>query len=233
MNISQLSFMNSKNNSQNYNLAKQQSAANINLESIKSNIAFGKGPDEVGRITKWLAKTYGKFMLNNKTFRKVAKWFAKKDPKDPTRHFQVIGSFVTSSAYMISTLKSKDIKKKNGRTLAINQALGFAIPTVAAYTVDSLLRGFNKSLEYSYSAANERKIALQKMSETQAAEALKRLNKGLRGFRTGLSILTFTMIYRLIAPVLITPVANKAGNWLNAKIDAKNAKNATTEQLNA
>ena len=74
MNISQLSFMNSKNNSQNYNLAKQQSAANINLESIKSNIAFGKGPDEVGRITKWLAKTYGKFMLNNKTFRKVAKW---------------------------------------------------------------------------------------------------------------------------------------------------------------
>lgn len=222
MNISSINLTNLKNNSHvNHKLAKQQNADDLNLESIKSNITFGKNPT---RITKWMAKTYGKFMLNNKTFRKIANWLTEIDHKDPTRHFQVIGSLVTSLAYMIGTLKSKDIEKKNGRTLAINQGLGFAVPTIAAYTVDSLLRSFNKSLEYSYSAANERKIALQKLSKTQAAEALERLNKGLRGFRTGLSILTFTMIYRLIAPVLITPVANKAGNWLNAKIDEKNTK---------
>ena len=63
---------------------------------------------------------------------------------------------------------------------------------------------------------------------------LKRNSNQLKGVRTFMTIVTFTLIYRYLAPVLITPVANKIGNWLNAKIDAKQAEkeNIETAQQN-
>jgi len=189
--------------------------------SLNSNISFQKGEQEVGWLTKILAKTYGKFMLNNKAGRSLSREFTEWDKKDASRHFQVIGSLVTSSAYMAATLKNKDIEKKNGRTLAINQGLGFVIPTIAAYTVDSLLGGFNKTLEYAYSGKVREKIAKGNLSVEQAELATDKLSKRLKGFRALMPIVTFTMIYRYIVPVAITPLANKMGNWLNAKLDKK------------
>ena len=110
-------------------------------------------------------------MLNNGKSRKVAEFLNNMDKNDASRHFQVVGSLVTSSAYMAATLKNKDIEKKNGRTLAINQGLGFVIPTIAAYATDSLLRGFNKTLEYGYSGIVRDKQAALKLTEEQAAAA--------------------------------------------------------------
>lgn len=188
---------------------------------LYNDINFKKSGKDASKLTELIANTYGKFILNNKALRKFSKWLANADKNDATRHFQVAGSLVTSSAYMMATLKNKDIEKKNGRTLAINQGLGFIVPTVAGYTVDTLLRGFNKILEYAYSGSNEKKIALGNMTKEESNAALATLSKRLRGFRTCMSIITFTMIYRYLAPVAITPAANKLGNWLNDWIDKK------------
>ena len=214
MKISSISTINySQNLKNNFN-----SKESLNNQIITSNPNF-KGSNEAGWLTKMLAKTYGKFMLNNSTARKFSKKLTDIDKKDASRHFQVVGSAVTSSAYMVSTLKSKDIEKKNGRTLAINQGLGFIIPTIAAYTVDSLLGGFNKTLEYAYSGKVRKKISEAKMTQKEADIAMEQLSRRLKGFRALMPIVTFTMIYRYIVPVAITPLANKMGNWLNAKLD--------------
>ena len=198
--------------------AKSPGAFNGLFSSIRNG--YRKVQTKVRDI---LANTYGKFMLNNGKSRKVAEFLNNMDKNDASRHFQVVGSLVTSSAYMAATLKNKDIEKKNGRTLAINQGLGFVIPTIAAYATDSLLRGFNKTLEYGYSGIVRDKQAALKLTEEQAAVANERLSRTLKGFRALMPIVTFTMIYRYIVPVAITPLANNIGNWLNAKLDKEDA----------
>ena len=221
MNISPISTINYSNNSKTNFDIKNSS----NIKNANSNISFQKAEKEVGWLTKILAKTYGKFILNSKSGRNLSRKLTEWDKNDASRHFQVVGSAVTSSAYMAATLKNKDIEKKNGRTLAINQGLGFVIPTIAAYTVDSLLRNFNKTLEYDYSGKVRRKVELSKMSQAEADAAIEKLSKRLKGFRTLMPIVTFTMIYRYIVPVAITPVANKVGNWLNEQLEkSENSK---------
>ena len=216
MNISPITTFSHSNN-----LKSRTNKEISNNPSLTSNISFQKGEKEVGWLTKILAKTYGKFMLNNNPARNLSKKLTEIDKKDASRHFQVVGSLVTSSAYMAATLKNKDIEKKNGRTLAINQGLGFIIPTIAAYTVDSLLGSFNKTLEYAYSGKVRKRIAEAKITQKEADIANEQLSRRLKGFRALMPIVTFTMIYRYIVPVAITPLANKMGNWLNAKLDKK------------
>ena len=135
------------------------------------------------------------------------------DKGDVTRHFQVLGSLITSSAYMHSTLKNKEMDRDNARTLAVNQGLNFLLPTVAAYTVDLAIRQINKQLEYKYSAIQEAKNTA--LTGEAKKEAEKLLGKKLKGFRTLIGIVTFTLIYRFVAPVAITPIANAIGRWIN------------------
>ena len=201
-----------------YNKMNEAPAQEINFK--------GKGP---GKVTEFFANTYGKYILNSEQVRNFCKGCTKLDKKDASRHFQVFGSAVTSFAYMHSTMKNKDIEKKNARTLATNQFLGFAVPAIASYTADAGMKNFNKYLEYCYSAAKEKEIALGKLDKATKEEAVKNLGKGLKGFRCMMGIITFTTIYRFITPVAITPVANKFGNWINEKIDNKEAQK---KQLN-
>lgn len=187
----------------------------------KPEVAF-KGKGEPGVVTRFFADTYGKWVANSKSLRKICEWIAKVDKKgNASNHFQVAGSFVTSSAYMMSTLRKKDFDKKNANTLAINQGLGFVVPTVAGYTVNAGMAKFNKDIEYNYSAIQERKLAKKILTAKEAEAAKKALSNRLKGFRTLISIVTFTTIYRYLAPVAITPVANKFGNWLNNKIEKR------------
>lgn len=195
------------------------SSINNNSVSFKSN--------EAGWLTKFLAKTYGKFMINSDGVRKFSEKMVKMDRGNASRHFQTVGALVTSSAYVMGSLRNKDFDKKNGRTLAINQTLGFVVPTIAAYTVDSAMGNFNKQLEYAKShvleESLEKTLAGKLMKSEQIAEILKHNSNQLKGVRTFMSIVTFTLVYRYLAPVLITPAANKIGNWVNDKIEKKQA----------
>lgn len=223
----------------------QTPVSQINTEN--SDVAF-KGKE--GPITRFFANTYGKAMLNSDFVNWLSKSIANADKKgNASRHFQVVGSFVTSGAYMKATLSNPEFDKKNAVTLAINQALGFLVPTVAAYTIDSAMGNFNKAIEYKYSAIQEKKLApvikdieskiaklgagAEKEIEAlnkQKANELAKLSKRLRGCRTGMSIIVFTTVYRYLAPVLITPVANKAGNWFNSWLEKRREAKVAKEE---
>ena len=117
------------------------------ITNIKQNTDITFKGKEAGKITEFFAKTYGKYILNSEQVHKFCETCSKIDKKDASRHFQVIGSAVTSFAYMNSTMKSKDIEKKDARTLATNQFLGFIIPSGAAYGANASMTKFNKCLE--------------------------------------------------------------------------------------
>ena len=117
-----------------------------------------------------------------------------------------------------------EFDKDNALTLAVNQGLNFLIPTVAAYTIDIVIRNLIKQLEYKYSAIQETKISTLAKDTRKTAE--RQLSRQLKGFRTLAGILTFTMIYRFITPVVITPVANSIGRKINEHKAAKKAQSA-------
>ena len=201
-------------------------------DSQNPSFKAAKGP---GKVSRFFADYYGKYILNSDAMRKVSEFFANLDKKgDVTRHFQTFGSLITSSAYMHSTLKNKEFDKDNARTLAVNQGLSFLLPTIAAYTVDLAIREINKQCEYAYSAAQEKKIKAAQLTPEAKQLAMEKLGRQLKGFRTLIGIITFTTIYRYVAPVLITPVANWIGSKINAKKDSPSRehveKAATTEK---
>ena len=60
-----------------------------------------------------------------------------------------------------------------------------------------------------------------KGNKDNAEKILKSLNKKVAGVRTLASLAVFTIIYRYATPVLITPIANKIGDRINAKKEEK------------
>lgn len=198
-----------------YNDLKNKSTEQTIDPSTSSEINFKGGKDS--KVSKFFAEYYGKAMLNSDGVRNFCKKLSK---GNASNHFQVVGSFVTSAAYMKATLDNKTFDKKNANTLAINQGLCFVLPTIAGYVVNSAMGNFNKSLEYHYSAMQEKQIALGKFKSAEEKKAaVEALGRKLKGFRTLLSIITFTTIYRYVSPVAITPLAN----WIGRKVNKPEA----------
>lgn len=177
------------------------------------------GKKEASAFTKWVGKTYGKAILNSNGVRKFSEWLASVDKTNATKHFAVAGSLVTSSAYAYNTLKNNRLEKKNSRTLATNQALGFIVPTVLGYTIDAAIGKYTKEVEYKFAAKLEKALFHSKLEGEALESAIKRCSKQIKGVRTLAGIATFTLLYRYIAPVAITPAANKIGEKINSRKD--------------
>ena len=201
------------NNYQQYNNIYRNKFNNNtqNTGNVNDSVAFkAKFWDKVG---KFFGEKYAEPMYNtnwvHKTSNKLSKF-----PGQMTQHMSVLGSLLTSGVYMEQTLTKKDLDKKRRKTLAINQGLGFVVPTILGYWVDTKLREKNKKLEYRYSGLQEQKKALGLISAEKAAELEARLGSRLKGFKTLATLLTFTLIYRFFTPVAITPLAN----WIGRKL---------------
>lgn len=180
-------------------------------------------------IIKPLAKLYGKRMYESKGVNNMSERLSK-IPGGMTNHMSSLGALLTSSVYMHQTLHKKDLDDDRRRTLAINQGLCFVVPTICAYTVDKWLKKWTKEkIEYRYAGLRERDIAMAKLQgkSTEEIKAMQEgLGKKLNGVRTLITLAIFALIYRYIAPVLITPLANKIGDRAMEKRHAK----ATAEQ---
>ena len=183
------------------------------------NPSFKGLGDFIGRV---FGEHYAKRMLDAKWTRNLAEWLTKA-PGSMTEHMATLGSLITSSVYMGRTLSNKELENDKKKTLAINQFLCFLIPTAAAYTVNSVLAGVNKKLEHKYSGIQSQKIAWGEISQEKAAEILKKKSDRLKGFKTLATLATFTLIYRYITPVIITPAANWIGGKLNKRSEEKKA----------
>lgn len=179
-------------------------------------------------LVNWFAKGFGKFygkplMASNKLW-KISE-FLTKIPGEMTQHMVALGSLITSGTYVQRTLTNKDLDPERRRTLAVNQALCFVVPTIAAYSVDKLINDAVKKNEYRYTGLKLHDLEMDKIagkvSPKNEAEAYKSLGKKAKGVRVLASLAVFTLIYRYATPVLITPIANKIGDWWNARIAAK------------
>lgn len=204
--------------------------AQIKPEEKSQQVAF-KGKDEYSGFVKWIGKTFGAWVIKNPTIHKFSGKL-NQIPGKLTAHMSTIGSAITSSVYVQQTLTKKDLDSDKRTTLAINQVLCFFVPTFMAYTVDSKLSDFVKRNEYRYSAL-QRQIRAAEEARTgkpYTAEQIKSLSEKIKGIRVLASLLIFTTVYRYISPVLITPVANKIGDWYNDRREER--KRAREQAMN-
>ena len=217
----------------NTTIPTEQTTPIVNNENNTDVLSFqGKGGSKFGDwISKLFSKWYAEPMYNKNWLHNFSEKLTKsKMPGSMTEHMSTLGAFVTSGVYVGRTLSNKELDSDKRRTLAINQVLCFIIPTICAYTVNSLIKGSAKKLEYRYSGLMKQQKALGKIQGKSLTELNKNFSARLKGFGTLASLLTFTLIYRYITPVLITPVANTIGDKVNKKRSKQREENATEQK---
>lgn len=150
---------------------------------------------------------------------KKSKFFSKYQVPNTT----ALTSIVLSGFYMQQTLRNKKLDEKRRKTLAINQGSTCVLSTVLAYT-------FNKLADKKVNEFTNKFLAVNFKKEAGNAEVLKRFGDGIGA---AASIVIFMTVYRFLAPVLITPIANKIGDKLDekkqAELAASNAVNVERE----
>lgn len=104
------------------------------------------------------------------------KWFAKKSDKfgDATKHMMVIGSTIISGMYVVRTLQNDNLDKEKRKTLAINDALTWALSTIGAFSLDNSLNKMWEGQTRKYMALYIKKHTnpefLKKFEEKEAAK---------------------------------------------------------------
>ena len=203
-------------------------------ENKPAQVTFkGKKESAFGRwISEFYGKHYGKKVMNSEKIQNVSEKLSK-IPGEMTEHMATLGSILTSATYMYKTLNNKDLDSDKRKTLAVNQGLCCVIPTIGAYTVSKLLSKFRKNAEYKYCGLKEQQIALGQISKEEAKEFKKTFGDKLKGFNALTQLITFTLIYRYVTPVVITPIANWIGRKLNGEDKKDEQKVAENQQNNA
>lgn len=203
-------------------------------ENKPAQVTFkGKKESAFGRwISEFYGKHYGKKVMNSEKIQNVSEKLSKL-PGEMTEHMATLGSILTSATYMYKTLNNKDLDSDKRKTLAVNQGLCCIIPTIGAYTVSKLLSKFRKNAEYKYCGLKEQQIALGQISKEEAKELKKTFGDKLKGFNALTQLITFTLIYRYVTPVVITPIANWIGRKLNGEDKKDEQKVAENQQNNA
>lgn len=142
---------------------------------------------------------------------KIAKFNEGKQPENQKKfssnlfsHLIVIGSTILSGFYVVKTINNKKLEEKKRRTLAINQAAVWLASTIMAYTVDGKLNKW----------VNKVKADFNKLDDlAKVKNPLQK--KHIEGIGKARSIMVIDTIYRFIAPVAMTPIANYIGNKIN------------------
>lgn len=205
--------------------------SNPKTENKPAQVTFkGKKESAFGRwISEFYGKHYGKKVMNSEKIQNVSEKLSK-IPGEMTEHMATLGSILTSATYMYKTLNNKDLDSDKRKTLAVNQGLCCIIPTIGAYTVSKLLSKFRKNAEYKYCGLKEQQIALGQISKEEAKELKKTFGDKLKGFNALTQLITFTLIYRYVTPVVITPIANWIGRKLNGDDKKEQQKVAENQQ---
>ena len=205
----------------------QQANLNNSVENNKEVSFKGKvpKPKKPNWFTKLMAKWYGKPLIESERMAKASEKLGKWSDKT-TQHMATLGSLITSSVYVQRTLSNKDMDTDRKKTLAVNQALCFFVPTAAAYSVDSLINNWVKNKGYRFTGLQKHLIAKAKAEGKDVSSMTESLGNRIKGVRILATLATFTLIYRFLTPVLITPIANKIGDKLNEKAKANKAEKA-------
>jgi len=196
----------------------EKTEGNVNFKGAKPNKSwFTKMSDKLSdMLGKFFSDNYAEPMMNKKWMQTMSEKLAKV-PGQMTEHMATLGSFITSGVYVAKTLGNKDLDDDKKRTLSINQVLCFIVPTICAYTVNKSMGGLVKKLGYRFSGLYEHQKATGKISKELVDKIEPNMGKLLKSVGALGSLATFTLIYRYITPVAITPAANKIGERINKK----------------
>lgn len=187
-----------------------------------NNMAFGvsfasksklfepvKRPFKCGmdKLTEAIAKGLGK-IIGKKGFQNLVD--KTNDNKYLKRYLvpnlMTLYSIILSGMYVKKTLSNEKLDEQKRKTLAINQGIVWAVSTIMCYTFDNLA---NKKVDK----------FIKKFKKINVHEA--KLDKYLAGISIAKSMMIFDMVYRFIAPVAVTPLANMIGNKLHEKKQAE------------
>lgn len=174
--------------------------------------SFNKKYDEL--VEKTIVKPILQPLMNSELMGKMAE--KTKNIDNMAAHMSTAGSIVTTATYATTSLKTlrKDKEqKKRAKTLVLNQIMVTTLSTFLGYAINDSLGNFSKQLGYKFREVNQGHPALERR---------------MKGFNTAKSLLIFSMMYRYVAPVLVTPLASKVGNYMNNKNEQK--ANATEQQ---
>lgn len=154
------------------------------------------------KLTDSIAKVQGK-ILKNESFKKFVK---STDKNDLVKHITCLTSIILSGFYVKQTLQNDQLDKTKRTTLAINQTAVTIFSAIASYTLDGFIsKPVNKFID--------RFIAVNATN--------KKIGKYVDGIKCAQSMIIFGTIYRFIAPVVMTPIANHIGNKLEERNEAK------------
>lgn len=216
--------------SQNVNMVNVgNTVSNLNNKVSRANVSFGantaaveskffnfiKKPfKEIVRVydkgTDVIANGLGRLLQKDFVYNAIEKSSKKKLLMN---HLMTVGSTILSGFYVIRTLGNKDLEEKKKKTLAINQTLVFLLSTITCYTVDSWINSKVNTFANQFEAVNKKYILDE-----------KKLVAYRKGVHPASKVLVFDTIFRFLAPVFLTPVANHLGNKLNDKKEAELAK---------
>ncbi len=150
-------------------------------------------------------------VMNSKFMAKFADNSA--NMKNLPSHMATAGSFVTTYFYAsrtLRTLNKDEEQKKRAKVLVGNQVMVTGLSTVGAYGLNGFLGDFSKKLGYKFREANQ---------------GHPKLSTRMKGFDIAKQLLIFTMMYRYVAPVIVTPFASKLGKVVENYKAKKAGKN--------
>lgn len=187
-------------------------AANINFvkkitQKIHSTIKKANN-----KATELTNKALGPILLkasDTKLIKSLVNWYSKQENGYTKLLFA--DSVILSSFYMISTAKNKDMKKEQKMPLIVNQGLVFLISAAGTFFLDKIIK--DKVKEFT--------TEFKRISKSADPKKIERITKGISEAQT---IIVFGLIYRFIAPVVITPIANKVSQIIKKNRDAKKAE---------
>lgn len=130
------------------------SAATAAGEAVARSRFFEPVHKMHGKVVDWLAENYYAKLANSKLAIKFAEATKKmsQEKADMTKHMSALGATLISGMYIIRTLQNDKLDKEKRKTLAINDAMTWAISTAGAYTFDKALGKWCDKITTRYAA---------------------------------------------------------------------------------
>jgi len=217
MNISPVSSIQNKTNS-NFKGAPKIAPSMISQTNAflhETKASLGRAYDSF--IQDGVAKHFVAPIINSNLMTKFIDKMG--NSKNMASHMSTGGSFVTTAFYIRQTdktLNKNEEQRKRAKTLELNQGLVTVASTVLGYTANGALGKISKNLGYKFREANQNH---------------PKLSTRMKGFDIAKQLLIFSLMYRYVAPVFVTPVASKLSKWNEVRKADKAAKQAKIVEM--
>lgn len=202
-------FQNFAGNATKINKPQESPSFKANLNSLlKADIAEkGKRWNQktANVVYDTIATLMGK-VIDTKQYKNFINWF-----KDTNfmPHLIAGESIWLTGFYANETRKSKSIEQEQKLPLILNQVITTALCTAGAYLLDGKIKNKMTDLQVVYKKLNPN--APKKITESK-----------LTGIKLLAPVVIFTVIYRFIGPVIVTPIANLVSNKIQNNNKNKN-----------